>query len=69
VTNFSGLTVAYDNDCELVEICKHYKNVFGVCEKGAMLGSNRCSPAEKMLIKLLVRIDNKLTEVLEELKK
>lgn len=69
MANFSGLNATYDEDCDLIEICEHYHNVYKVCEKGALLGSKRCSPAEKMLIKLLVRIDNKLSEVLDELKK
>jgi len=55
----------YEEDCELIDICDSLDNVFKLCTKGALIG-NRCSPAEKAIIKLLHSIDLKLDDLLKK---
>lgn len=63
---FSEIKTTHDEDCDLIEVCESYDNLYKKCQKGAMLGS-RCSAAEKMIIKLLVDINSKLDAIIQAL--
>lgn len=67
MANFSNIKTTHDEACELIEACERYNNLYKKCQQGAMLGS-RCSSAEKMIIKLLLNINDKLDSIIQVLK-
>lgn len=56
----------YEEDCSMIEICEKYDNVFGICEPGESINIRRCSPADKMMIKILVQINEKLEKLIDK---
>lgn len=53
-------------DCEMLEMCRQYGNVYGICKSGTLLGIERCSPAQKITLKILMNIDKKLNLMLDK---
>lgn len=69
LANFDlGLSKAlqYDKDCEMLNICRQYHNSYRHCVAGEHITHPRCSPAEKMIIKQLILINQKLDKLIKE---
>lgn len=46
----SSISLEYDEDCDMLDICKELGATYDFCYKGASIAYERCSRAEKFLI-------------------
>ncbi|MFR4501422.1 MAG: hypothetical protein ACLT45_09140 [Thomasclavelia spiroformis] len=45
-----NIELKYDEDCDTIDVCKQLGRTYNLCYKGALIGAERCSPAEQQSI-------------------
>jgi len=55
-------------DCGMIDLCRQFGQIYSVCKADSPIIGGQCSVGQKMTIKILASVDEKLSSLLKNCK-